>query len=132
MDEKRWAYGLMIVGMVVLTAVISGCLGSPTHGVSYQAVPGGDPRRGKEAVASLGCGSCHMIPGITGANGSVGPPLAGLSQRKIIAGELANTPNNLTRWIEDPQGVEPGNAMPDLGIGHDLARDIAAYLYTLN
>jgi cytochrome c2 len=44
---------------------------------------------------------------------------------------LRNTPSNLTRWLRDPQGVVPGNAMPDMGITEDQARDMAAYLYTL-
>jgi cytochrome c len=32
----------------------------------------------------------------------------------------------------DPKEVEPGTAMPDLGIGEAEARDIAAYLFTLS
>ncbi|PRY20191.1 hypothetical protein CLV70_12572 [Pseudosporangium ferrugineum] len=32
----------------------------------------------------------------------------------------------------DPQAVEPGTAMPDLGVTSTDARDIAAYLFTLD
>jgi cytochrome c2 len=30
-----------------------------------------------------------------------------------------------------PQRIVPGNAMPDMGLNERQARDIAAYLYTL-
>jgi cytochrome c2 len=49
----------------------------------------------------------------------------------MIAGELPNTPANLTRWIQHPRQVEPRTAMPDLGVNATDAYDIAAYLYTL-
>ncbi len=45
---------------------------------------------------------------------------------------LRNTPDNLVRWIRDPQKIVPGNAMPALGIDNRDARDIAAYLYTID
>jgi cytochrome c1 len=61
----------------------------------------------------------------------VGPPLAGFAGRTYIAGRFPNTAPALVRWIESPQAVAPGTAMPDLGIEEAQARDIAAYLYTL-
>ena len=51
--------------------------------------------------------------------------------RYYIAGYMANTPENLARWVASPQEVQPGNAMPDLGVTAEQAEDIAAYLYTL-
>src|SRR5438093_1229200 len=65
------------------------------------------------------------------ASGRVSPSLAGVASRAVIAGRLANTPDNLIRWIRDPQGVSPGTVMPNMGVGETDARDIAAYLYTL-
>ena len=53
------------------------------------------------------------------------------SKRTFIAGEVPNTPDFLVRWIEVPQAIEPGTAMPNLGVPEGDARDIAAYLYTL-
>ena len=44
---------------------------------------------------------------------------------------LRNNPENLVTWLRDPQQVVPGNAMPDLGLTDQQARDIAAYLYKL-
>ena len=96
-----------------------------------QRVRGGDAKRGKGQIVAYGCGSCHVIPGVSGANGMVGPPLTAWSQRRIIAGEVTNTPDNLVYWITVPQSIEPGVAMPNLGVSDGQARDIAAYLYTL-
>jgi cytochrome c len=92
----------------------------------------GDPERGQHAIESYGCGSCHVIPGIEGADGTVGPPLNAYSQRSYIGGQAENTPTNLIQWIENPQSIEPKTAMPNLGVTSTQARDIAAYLYTLH
>jgi cytochrome c len=97
----------------------------------YVAVTGGDPNHGKVLIDQYGCGACHIVPGVRGARGLVGPPLIYFSERTMIAGELPNSPSNLIRWIEHPREVEPKTAMPDLGLTEDQATDIAAYLYTL-
>jgi putative membrane protein len=90
-----------------------------------------DPDRGRVQIRRYGCGSCHTIPGIVGANGMVGPPLTSISQRVFIAGVLPNEPDNMVKWIENPQGVDSKTAMPNMGVKTQEARDIAAYLYTL-
>jgi cytochrome c2 len=92
---------------------------------------GGDAERGKQAIAGFGCGACHEIGGVPGAHGKVGPPLSGIGERSMIAGQLPNTPDNMVRWLLDPPGVEPGTAMPDLVNDEGTARDMTAYLYTL-
>ena len=97
-----------------------------------RTVPGGDAARGKQAIVAYGCGSCHMVPGVDGANGLVGPPLTAFSRRTYVAGEVPNTADFLVRWIVMPQSIEPGTAMPNLGVTDGQARDIAAYLYTLH
>lgn len=94
-------------------------------------VIGGDARRGPDLMVAYGCAACHTIPGVDAARGNVGPPLTRFGERTYIAGMLRNTPANLVRWIRDPQGVVPGNAMPNMGVTEAQARDIAAYLYTL-
>ncbi len=91
---------------------------------------GGNPRAGEAKFITYGCGSCHSLSHVRKATGSVGPALDGIALRAIIAGKLANKPDNLQRWIRDPQGVSPGTAMPRLGVGERDARDIAAFLYT--
>jgi cytochrome c1 len=97
----------------------------------YIVATGGNPEHGRQLIQSYGCGACHMVPGIRGARGLVGPPLFYLGQRTMIAGQLPNSPGNLARWIQHPRTVEPKTAMPDLGLTEDQAYDIAAYLYTL-
>jgi mono/diheme cytochrome c family protein len=90
-----------------------------------------DVDRGRLAVAQHACHACHVIPGVTGPQAHVGPPLAGIASRQLIAGTLANTPENMARWLVDTQQVKPGTAMPQLGVSARDARDMAAYLGTL-
>jgi len=91
---------------------------------------GGDVRRGEAMFIQYGCGSCHALKNVRTATGMVGPPLDGVALRVIIGGHLANNPQNMERWIRDPQHVAPGTAMPDLQVGEGDARDITAFLYT--
>jgi cytochrome c1 len=91
----------------------------------------GDARQGARVIAARHCGSCHMIPGIRSADGLVGPPLILFGRRSFIAGRLANSRENLAQWVIDPQAVEPGTAMPNLGLTDREARDVAAYLSSL-
>ena len=91
---------------------------------------GGDPRRGEAMFIQYGCGSCHALQNVRTATGMVGPPLDGIALRVIVAGHLANNPDNMERWIRNPQQVSPGTAMPDLNVGAEDARDITAFLYT--
>ncbi|GIG90471.1 c-type cytochrome [Plantactinospora endophytica] len=91
----------------------------------------GFPERGARLIQQYGCGGCHTVPRVPRAEGLVGPPLTRFGARSYIAGELPNNAENLRRWIQDPQSVEPGTAMPDLGVSETDARDIAAYLFTL-
>ncbi|GII94538.1 c-type cytochrome [Sinosporangium siamense] len=94
-------------------------------------VPYGRPERGQALINQYGCASCHTVPGVREADALVGPPLNSFARRGYIAGELVNNAGNLVRWIRHPQAVEPGTAMPDLGVTEQDARDIAAYLLTL-
>lgn len=97
-----------------------------------EALTGGSVARGERAIVARQCSACHEIPGIAASRGAVGPSLAGFAARKTVAGMLRNDPAALVRWIRYPQSVVPGNAMPNMGIGDQEARDIAAYLYTLS
>lgn len=117
---------LLALGLVVAVAIA-------WHGRSASArvpaMPGASSARGAQLIASHGCGSCHAIDGIDGADAHVGPPLIDLVRRRVIAGKLSNTPTNLARWIANPQQVDPGDVMPDLGLSDRQAADIALYLY---
>ena len=115
---------------IVLSLGAAGCTGGRTL-MPYPIATGGSAHRGKKVIEEKGCGSCHTIPGIYTAQGVVGPPLMFFSRRTMIAGELPNNPKNLVHWLKDPKVVEPGTAMPNLGLTDGEARDVAAYLYTL-
>ncbi|HZS02358.1 MAG TPA: c-type cytochrome [Chloroflexota bacterium] len=132
----RWQRAVLLGGLA-----LAACACSPERPTPWQPLlpsalaaentTGGDPRLGRQAIQRYGCGACHAIPGVPGARGAVGPPLGGIASRQVIAGRLPNMPENLMRWIQHPQAVEPGNVMPELGVSAADARDIAAYLDTL-
>ncbi len=124
--SRRWW-----IGVGFAAALLAGCHPASGGEPSYQ-IPGASASRGKVALQRYGCGNCHMIPGIAGATGMVGPPLIKWSQRTYIAGEVPNDPAHLMTWIQAPQSIEPGTAMPDLGVNPQDARDIASYLYTIH
>lgn len=119
-------------GAVVLVALLAAVSCARTPPPPPPEIRSGQPERGAALIARYGCGSCHTIPGIDRADGLVGPPLTRFGARSYIAGELVNNADNLQHWIADPQAVEPGTAMPDLGVSAIDAQDIAAYLYTLD
>lgn len=85
--------------------------------------------RARLALDSYGCTSCHLVPGVVGKEAFVGPPLDEAASRVYVAGVLLNTPDNMQRWIMEPQEVDPLTAMPDLGVGERDARLITQYLY---
>src|SRR5436190_14909164 len=99
-----------------------------------QARPARRPRPG---VAGQGarlftsadaCSGCHTIRG-TNAQGDVGPDLTHVASRlTLAAATLPNRPDDLLRWISEPQHVKPGARMPDLSFSDAQFRDIAAYL----
>jgi cytochrome c len=91
----------------------------------------GDATHGQQLITDYGCTSCHVIPGIHGPKGSIGPSLAGVGARPLLARKVQNTPENMTAWLQNPQAFDPGNAMPNLGVKPEDARDITAYLMTL-
>ncbi|HEY7790249.1 MAG TPA: c-type cytochrome [Vicinamibacterales bacterium] len=117
---------MALLGLVTMTACVGG-----TSASVYAITTGGNADAGRQLIAQLRCGACHVIPGVRNANGMVGPPLMWFSRRTMIAGEIPNTPQNLERWVMAPKSVEPGTAMPALVATRQQARDIAAYLYTL-
>ena len=106
--------------LVTFAAVLAGCRQRLTEAEA----------RGAAAVAKYGCGSCHTVKGVPGANGLVGPPLTGISSRTYVAGMVENTPANMAAWIRDPKAINARTAMPNVGASTQDASDIAAYLRT--
>jgi cytochrome c len=132
MSARRGATLVVALSLTGLVSLASGCTGaSEADAREAAAITGGDPSRGPDLLRKYGCQTCHTIPGVVGANGLVGPPLAGIASRSYIGGVLPNAPDNMLRWIRDPKGVDAKTAMPNTGVTPSDARHIAAYLYTL-
>jgi len=123
-DRTQW----MAAALLMTVVGFAGCTNAEEEAAR---LTGGDPRKGAVLIRKYGCAACHTIPRIEGARGMIGPPLNGIAARTYLGGQLPNTPDNMMRWIEDPQGIERGTAMPNLGVSNAEARHIAAYLYTL-
>ncbi len=122
---------------VAAVAVVTGALGAAEWTARAESrrnameLTGGDPSRGAAAIEAYGCGSCHSIPGIGGADARVGPSLDLFGTRAYVGGVLPNAPDNVIKWIQNAPSVDPMTAMPNLNVKEADARDIAAYLYTL-
>jgi cytochrome c len=114
--------------LLAICVVLAACSGSN----DFEPATGGSPTAGKATIRAYGCAACHDIPGVDMPGGRVGPPLGGIAKRAYLGGELPNTPENLERWVRDPHKIEPHVAMPTLGLTQKEARDVAAYLYTLD
>ncbi len=124
--------GLLLIFLALAIAILANIANNGTSAMAKQQVPQGDPLQAPQAIQKYGCGSCHAIPGVAGAEGTVGPKLTNISERSFLAGELPNTPDNLILWIQHPQHVKPGNDMPEMGVSDADARNIAAYLYSMH
>ena len=122
---------LLAPALLVTGLLLSGCSYYAQSASARPAKVSGDPLQGKELIHRYGCGGCHEIPGIVGATGLVGPPLLKMARRTIIAGVLHNSPGAMRAWIMNPQRFVPGNAMPNLNVSRQDAKDMTAYLYTL-
>jgi cytochrome c len=109
---------------------IAACL-SVLAGCGADARVPGDRENGRLLLRQFGCGHCHSIPGVADALGNTGPPLEGVAQRAYLGGVLPNTPANLAAFIREPQRFDPRTRMPALGVTEPQARDMAAYLGSL-
>ncbi len=130
-----WTDGLALAALLVLVGmgawIMSDGVAARAALQRAAAVTGGNPERGRLLVGERGCGGCHIIPGVHRADGLVGPSLEHIASRVYIAGVLANTPENMIRWLRDPPAVDPLTAMPRLNLGDQEIRDIAGYIYSL-
>jgi mono/diheme cytochrome c family protein len=83
------------------------------------------------ALRQYACIACHHIPGLVGPETNVGPPLDGLARREFLPGGRPLDADNLVFWIRHPRQVDPGTAMPDMGVTEPHARLMAEYLLQL-
>lgn len=86
---------------------------------------------GRSAFLAQSCVNCHRVRG-TAAQGTYAPDLTHLMSRKTLASCMVeNTPENLRRWLVDPQQIKPGCLMPAFGLGDRECNEIVRYLLTL-
>ena len=116
-------------GLLLIAILLAAC--NREQKQSAQLSSGGNVDRGKAAIERYGCNACHIIPGISGPKGMVGPPLDHIASRSFIAGKFPNNPQTMINWLQDPPKYDPQSAMPNLGVTQADSRDMTAYLYTL-
>lgn len=99
--------------------------------------------RGRALFREKNCVGCHTVRGHEGM-GITGPDLTKFGSRTTVAAAiLDNTPENLKRWILEPDVVKPGNKMwhggyvdaltkePIFTVDEDEAHALVAYLLSL-
>ena len=125
-DSRVSGKGCGLVASMAGTILFAGCAPDADY---VPRVVGGDAKRGRVALVRYECGVCHVIPGIGGSAGQVGPALDDYARRPYLAGKFPNEPDRLVRWIVDAPSMAPRTAMPAVPMSEQEARDIAAYLY---
>src|SRR5260370_25029706 len=82
---------------------------------------------GAKVFADSPCTTCHMIQGIS--KGYIGPDLTHFGSRTTLAsGVLQNTPENVAKWIENPQNIKPRANIPPLLLPAPELHALGAYL----
>lgn len=135
MKSHRPKIFLLVLTLVLVigcgTAAYISSAGRISRMKQAEQITGGNAARGLALMERYGCGSCHNAEGLPRLAPGIAPPLESLTSRAYIAGVLENKPENLVRWIVDPPAIDPLTAMPVVGVTELDARDIAAYLYSL-
>lgn len=87
--------------------------------------------RGLALFLASSCVNCHAING-TAAKAQFAPDLTHFASRKQLGAGIAdNTPENLRRWLANPDHVKRGVKMPDFKFTDEQVTAMAAYLETL-
>ncbi len=67
--------------------------------------------QGKDRFVGAGCAGCHAITGHEQAKGIIGPNLTRFGTRQWLGARTEpNTPENLVKWIMDPNSMKPGTS----------------------
>ena len=138
MSERRLPATMVFLAALILLAVAAAVIGGVTlyvqnraqtrvHG---EAITGGRVANAPAHFAAYGCGSCHVIPGIDGANGKVGQAavqLAAQAGARVIAVQRRPGPfeGYACRPVEvidasDPAGRAVGAQVRDLTDGRGV------------
>jgi sulfur-oxidizing protein SoxX len=125
----RWKTNPSMMALLGAVAMLAAC---DENTDPPRALAGSDPERGLALIQAKGCAACHAVPGVDWPRGEVGGSLHGFANRPLIAGRLRNQPDTLVAWLRNPPVLAPDTAMPATGLTQGQARDVAAYLYTLD
>ncbi|WP_354087645.1 c-type cytochrome [Brevundimonas faecalis] len=115
----------MAVGLIGLSACAD-------KAETRRVLAGADSAAGLSLIRTHGCAVCHAIPGVAWPRGRTGGSLEGVGARPMIAGRLPNQPAVMAAFVRDAPSLLPDTGMPPLSLSEAEARDIAAYLYTLD
>jgi len=86
---------------------------------------------GRRVFESTACINCHTVRG-TAANGRFGPDLTHVMSRATLAsGAAENTPENLRRWLRDPESIKPGSLMPTMQLSEGELDTLVRYMQSL-
>jgi L-cysteine S-thiosulfotransferase len=122
MRPRSWPVTLLVLAL-------AGCVDKTQL---PRQLAGADPDRGRSIVKHHACASCHEIPGVDWPRGEVGGPLEGFANRPLIAGRFPNQPDVLVRWLRNAPDLAPATGMPPSKLTPAEARDVAAFLYSLD
>lgn len=93
------------------------------------AFAGGDFRRGKQVVETVGCLACHAVGENTkvrearGTSYDIAPELTRVGSKV--------SPDWAYDWVRNPRHYNPATKMPSLRLTDGEAKDVVAYLMTL-
>jgi len=83
----------------------------------------GEAAKGQQIFQEKTCIVCH-------AKG-IGPDLTHVGSRETLAaGVLENSPDNMAKWLKNPQAVKPGSYMPNFNLTDTEIKALVAYLET--
>ena len=119
--QRRSSASLVRIALVLLVLSMEGVTGSAIASPEAKAL-----------LQAKACGACHVIPGVEGAYGKVGPSLKGLHERKRIVGDvLENNPKNLKAWLKNPKSIKTGTMMPNTGLTDEEVEILILYFDTI-
>lgn len=101
--------------------------------LDHQGQPASPPSavaaaKGAKVFQEKNCVHCHSIAGLM-TRGRVAPDLTHVGSRTTLAsGALPNTPENLAKWLTNPQVIKRGVLMPTIGLEPDQIKDLTDYL----
>ena len=88
-------------------------------------------KEGQAVFLKQSCINCHRVRGVAD-QGTYAPDLTHLMGRETLAsGMISNTPENLRKWVDNPQQFKRGCLMPAFGLSDRDAGLVVRYLESL-